>query len=262
MEMNIVDMKQFLEFGKGLIDIGEKQGVTLRLLGHLAVREHVARHIELLDHLERIPTHDVDFMGYSKEQNKADLMFTEVGYEPDPSVAFSQEYGVKRLIYHHRETKVMVEVFLDELSMSHTINFLGRLELDHPTISLVDLFLSKLQIQEINEKDIKDLIVLLAEHDFGSGDRDLIDLDYFLKIMSNDWGFCHTVTTNLDKLKDWVCQYDVITNEIREIVNVKLDDLLSRIENEPKSLRWKVRAKIGTRVKWYQDVNEVENIHQ
>ncbi|MGB2965160.1 MAG: hypothetical protein WBB69_14360 [Anaerolineales bacterium] len=257
-----MDMKQFLEFGKGLVEIGEKQGVTLRLLGHLAVRQHITRHIELLDHLERIPTHDVDFMGYSKEQNEADRMFIELGYEPDPSVAYSQEYGIKRLIYHHRKTKVMAEIFFDQLPMSHTINFLGRLELDYPTISLVDLFLSKLQIQEINEKDIKDLIVLLAEHDFGPGDRDLIDIDYFLKIMSDDWGFCHTATTNLGKLKDWVGRYDVISDEVRESVEVKLADLLSRMENEPKSLRWKLRAKIGTRVKWYQDVSEVQNIHQ
>jgi len=257
-----VDMKQFLEFGMGLVEIGEKQGVTLRLLGHLAVRQHITRHFELLDHLERIPTHDVDFMGYSKEQNEADRMFIGLGYEPDPSVAYSQEYGVKRLIYHHRETKIMVEIFLDQLPMSHTIDFLGRLELDQPTISLVDLLLSKIQIQEINEKDIKDLIVLLAEHDLGPGDRDLIDIDYFLKIMSDDWGFYHTAITNLGNLKDWVHRYDVITDKVRESVEVKLADILNRMENEPKSMRWKIRAKIGTRVKWYQDVSEVQNIHQ
>jgi hypothetical protein len=116
---------------------------------------------ELLDLLERMPTRDIDFMGYSKEQAKADRMFKELGYEPDPSVAYSLEYGIQRLTYHQREEQIMAEFFLDELRMAHTLDFRGWLELDSPTISLVYLLLSKLQIHETTEKDIKDMIACL-----------------------------------------------------------------------------------------------------
>ena len=104
-----MDTKQLMELGKQLVIQGEERGVTLRILGHLAVRDHVQDHYELLDLLERVPTHDIDFMGYSKEMAAAESMFLDLGYEPDPSVAFSQEYGVQRLIYHHRENDLSIQ---------------------------------------------------------------------------------------------------------------------------------------------------------
>jgi hypothetical protein len=159
---------ELLKLALDLVERGAQQGVTLRLLGSLAVRSHIQDSGGLLDLLERMPTRDIDFMGYSKEQTQADKMFIGLGYEPDPSVAYSLEYGIQRLIYHQRDEQIMAEVFLDELKMAHTIDFRGRLELDSPSISLVDLLLTKLQIQQITEKDIKDMIALLAEHEIGT----------------------------------------------------------------------------------------------
>lgn len=183
---------ELLKLAKQLVDQGAKQGVTLRIIGHLAVRDHVTKHLEMLEILQRIPTHDIDFMGYTKERDQADRMFKELGYKADPSVAFSQEYGVQRLIYHHENGQIMVEIFLDELRMAHTLDFRNRFELDNPTISLVDLLLSKLQIQDISGKDLKDIIVLLAEHETGSGERELIDIDYLLKLTRKNWGLYYT----------------------------------------------------------------------
>jgi hypothetical protein len=257
-----MDPDDLLELACFLVDKGAKQGVTLRILGSLAARYHMEDTGGLLDLLKRVPTHDIDFMGYSKEQAQADRMFKDLGYEPDRSVAFSQEYGVQRLIYHQREQGIMAEIFLDELRMAHTLDFRGRLELDSPTISLVDLLLSKLQIIKINEKDLKDMIALLAEHDLGSGDRELIDIDYLLKLVSEDWGLYYTSTTNLGKVKQWVQRYEVIDNTTRQNVEDKLDIITHRMEGQPKSRRWKLRARIGTRVKWYSDVGDVYDVHK
>ena len=257
-----MDTKQLLELGKELVIQGEERGVTLRILGHLAVRDHVQDHYELLDLLERVPTHDIDFMGYSKEMEAAERMFLDLGYEPDPSVAFSQEYGVQRLIYHHHENEIMAEIFLDELNMAHMLDFRGRLELDTPTISLVDLLLSKLQIQNISEKDIKDMIVLLAEHELGSAGREQVDVEYLLKLTRNEWGLYYTASKNLAMIKEFAGNYDVIDEATRGTVNAKVDDIVKRIDDEPKTMRWKIRAKVGTRAKWYQDVGDVEDIHR
>lgn len=245
------------ESARQLVDQGKERGVTLRILGHLAVRNHIRDRIELLDLLKRVPTRDIDFMGYSKEQVQADHMFKELGYEADPAVAFSQEYGIKRLIYHNHGTGIMAEIFLDELRMAHTLDFRGRLELDYPTISLIDLLLSKLQIQQITEKDIKDLIALLVEHELGAKGREFIDVNYLLKLISKNWGLYYTALTNLDTVRETLDHYEVIDVPTRQNVEAKLVGIMERMEAEPKSSRWKLRAKVGTRVKWYEDVGDV-----
>lgn len=240
-----------------LVDKAKERGVTLRILGHLAVRTHVQNNRELIDALKRKPTHDIDFMGYSNETTAANKFFIdELGYTLDPMVAYSQEFGIKRLIYH-KENGLMAEIFQDDLRMAHTVHFKNRLELDSPTISLVDLFLSKLQIHEINEKDIQDLIVLLVEHDLGSEDKELIDVDYMVKRFSDDWGFYFTATENLEKTRHFIKQYDVLNDEQRLIAEGRINAILECIEKAPKSMKWKLRAKIGTRKKWYEDVREV-----
>jgi hypothetical protein len=256
------DPASLTELAKSLIDQGTARGVTLRLMGHLAVREHVQENMGLLDLLKRVPTHDIDFMGYSRDQEEADRMFKELGYQADPSVAFSQEYGIQRLIYHQRENGIMAEIFLDQLRMAHSLDFRGRLELDSPTISLVDLLLSKLQIQDISEKDIQDMIVLLAEHELGSGDREQIDLGYMLKLTRDDWGLYHTASKNLSMVRSMVGQYEAIELPTRGIVDAKVEEIKARMEEVPKTIHWKLRARIGTRVKWYQEVGDVENIYR
>ncbi len=252
---------ELLEIARSLVDKGRDYGLTLRLLGSLAARAHIKNNVGFLDLLQRTPTHDIDFMGYSKEQNNADRMFAALGYEKDRSVAFSGEYGVQRLIYHQRQAGLMAEIFLDELKMAHTIDMRGRLELDEPTISLADLMLSKLQIYQISEKDIKDMIAILAEHDLGSGDKERIDTDYIVSLLRDDWGFYYTATGNLKKVKELVHNYSVIEPAIQSAVAGKAEALLAQVDAAPKSMRWKLRARIGTRVKWYEDVGDVHDIY-
>lgn len=250
---------ELLEIALDLVAKGMAQGVTLRLLGSLAIRAHTQGTSKLIDLLQRVPTHDIDFMGYSKEHINSDRMFKDLGYEPDPSVAFSQEYGIQRLIYHDRTQGIMAEIFQDKLRMAHTLDFLGRLELDSPTISLVDLLLSKLQIQRITEKDIKDMIALLAEHGLGNGDRELLDVNYLLKLTSDEWGLYYTAKNNLSVVREWVNHMQVLDATLRQDVDAKLEQIINRMEAEPKNRRWKLRAKIGTHMRWYEEVGDVRH---
>jgi hypothetical protein len=253
----VMNPDELLETACHLVDQGAKHGITLRFLGHQAVRQHVQIKRELIDLLKRVPTHDIDFLGYSKDTAKANKFFIdELGYVPDPAVAFSQEYGVQRLIYNH-SNGIMAEIFLDQLRMAHTLDFRGRLELDYPTISLVDLLLSKLQIVQLTEKDIKDMVVLVAEHDLGTGDREKIDLNYLLQLTRNDWGLNYTVSTNLGKVREFLDTLEALDNQTRKLVAERLKTMLQKMDAEPKTLRWKARASIGTRMKWYEDVGDV-----
>ena len=106
----------------------------------------------------------------------------------------------------------MIEVFFDKLEMNHTISFNKRLEADSPTLPLSELLLQKTQIVKINEKDIKDIIVLLRAHDVGKRDNETINLEALAQAgLISDWGFYYTVTTNLQKVKDFTRNNDTLT---------------------------------------------------
>jgi len=131
------------------------------------------------------------------------------------------------------------------------------LEIDHPTISLSDLLLEKLQIVEINEKDIIDCIILFREHEVGEDDKTTINMKYISKLFSGDWGWWRTGTMNLDKIKHFAEKYDKLTDEDKKIVIERIDKLREAIDKHPKSMGWKMRAKVGDKKKWYRDVEEV-----
>ena len=120
--------------------------------------------------------------------------------------------------------------------------------------------LEKLQIVKINEKDIKDLIVLILEHEIGENGKETVNAKHIAKILAKDWGFYYTVTTNLNKVESFLQKYEVLTQENKEVISTRIKKLLKYIEDEPKPLKWKLRAKIGPAAKWYEEVEEVERV--
>jgi hypothetical protein len=239
-----------------LIEAASSQGLHLRATGSIAIRMHSQKNASFLDAMGRRRFRDIDFWGYAKEQKAIEHLLEKDGYLADPAIKQAHEWGVKRLIYENPQTHVKIDVFMDELVMAHTIHFKGRLDVDYPTIGLADLLLSKLQIHQITENDFIDTIVLLAEHQMGSGDRELIDMRYIVDIMRNDWGFTHTVLDNLKKTHEAVGRYD-LPEEIAGQVRTTITAMAEQIESAPKTTRWKLRARVGTRSKWYEDVDDV-----
>ena len=160
-----------------------------------------------------------------------------------------------RLIFFDPNTEGLhTDVFFDKLEFCHDIPFKGRLEVDYPTLPLAELLLEKLQIVQINEKDIVDIIMLTREHDMGSSDKEVINADRIAKLLSEEWGFYYTATTNLKKVRDeFLPTYTALGEDDRSDVAKKITLLLDRIENEPKSMSWKVRARVGASRKWYRD---------
>jgi hypothetical protein len=120
------------------------------------------------------------------------------------------------------------------------------------------MLLEKMQIVQINEKDIIDTIMLLLEHPLGEGDKETINIDRISKICGSDWGFWRTVSMNLDKVRLLAQGYKQLTDEQKKHVNSQVDFALDYMEKEPKSLAWKLRSRVGDRVKWYKEVDEVD----
>ena len=203
-------------------------------------------------------------MGYSKQSSQIYKLFEELGYPVDRRIqAF---FGRIRGIWYHPQNLYHVDVFYDTLLFSHDIYFgskpgQGRLDLDSPTITLTDIFLEKTQIHEINEKDIKDLIVLLRGHAIGDSEDETINLDRISEVICNDWGFWYDMKINLEKTLHFLKQYyseKIIKKEEFEDVSIKTQKIIAHIENTPKTKNWQKRSKIGTDKPWWCEVEEVE----
>ena len=250
----------FLKEALRIVEHASKQEVPVRVMGALAYRIHSPEFEWLHKKLERLQGGqeftDIDLMSYAVHRDRMESLFAGIGYLPEPRARKLPPIWAYRHMYVEPNGRFLVDLFFDKLEMSHTLDLRGRLELDYPTLPLVDLLMEKTQIVQVNEKDIKDAVVLIRAHSIGRGDREAIDADYLAKLLSNDWGFCHTVTRNLEKLKRFVSGYDAIPAADRSDILSKVDGLLARIVEEPKSVGFKMRAKIGEKKKWYNEVGE------
>ncbi len=250
--------QEFERLALEIVDQAQKQGLHLRLLGAVAFRIHCPGHATMQESMNRVLT-DLDFAGYFKEDRAVEKFFTNgLGFATQQA-ALTPGLFVGRKIYHDPTgQRPHVDIFFDKLDMCHVVSWEGRLDIDTPTICLADLMLEKLQIVRLNEKDVKDMIMLLLEHEVGGSDKEIVNGKYMAKTFGKDWGFYYTATTNLKKVKDSLGRYAVLTDDDRRVVSSRVDQLLDMIEKEPKSMGWKFRAKIGTKTKWYNDVEEVE----
>lgn len=240
-----------------LAESARKHELAIRVMGACAVKIHCQKYRELHDgSLDRVVT-DMDFMSRRRDREHLKQFFLSEGYKPATRLmAMTEEV---RHLYDNPQTGIHVDVFFDELSMCHRIDFRDRLEVDFPTIAVADLLLEKLQIVEMNEKDVKDVVVLFLEHDVGENDSDSINATYIAKLLSKDWGFYHTATTNLSRIDGMLSPrfQSFIQEAGTETASRRINALLTRVESEPKSISWRTRAKIGTKRKWYTDVEEI-----
>lgn len=231
--------------------------LTLRLAGSFAVWERCPDHVGLLAALGRRQFRDLDYLASSTQKRTIEAVFTTLGFTLDPTIRQSQEFGIKRYIYHDPSSSLKVDIFMDTLVMAHTIDLRGRLEIHPRTLSVADLLLTKLQIHEITENDLIDCTVLLAEHDLHDTEDGAIDVARLVAVLSDDWGFTTTVLDNLDKITAALDRFDALPADVRDRVAGRTSALRARIEAAPKSTRWKLRARVGRRVRWYEDVDEV-----
>jgi hypothetical protein len=247
---------EHLEYVDRALDLVEKargQGVEFRILGSLAYRLHCPANIRLFDEMKRDLT-DVDLAASGKQRKQARSFLESEGYAIDRDLLVATEGS--RWAFTDTSSEMVVDIFFDELYFCHPIPLRDRLHLDYPTITPTDLLLEKMQIVEINPKDIKDSLVLLLEHPIDASSSDAIDASYIARLLAADWGFYYTVTRNLDRLQPRKADYGALAERGWAIVGERVNELRQTIEEEPKSRKWKIRARIGPRKKWYQEVAE------
>jgi hypothetical protein len=149
-----------------------------------------------------------------------------------------------------------VDVFIDSFRMCHQIPLADRLDNNGPTVPLAELLLTKLQIIELNEKDVRDTVLLLHGHTVEEHDDDAVNAGQIAHLCAADWGLWRTITANLERCRDHIDDYELEPGD-GERISSRFDELLGRIEDEPKSRGWKLRAKVGERKRWYELPEEV-----
>ena len=239
---------------KRIIKASDEAGILLRVIGSLAFQMHCLKYGYLQEAMGRAYT-DIDFAGYRKQTQEIKNLMADLGYTERQNVFIFSEGD--RSIFDNPDVGIYVDVFYDKLDFCHEISWKERLEVDAPTIPLAEMLLEKMQIVEINEKDVIDTIMLLLEHPLGDTDDETINIKLIAELCSTDWGLWRTTTMNLDKVRQLAHGYEQLKEEQKAYIESQVTSALERIEAEPKSLAWRLRDRVGDRVKWYKEVDEV-----
>jgi hypothetical protein len=231
-----------------------RAGIPLRLIGGLAVR------VLCPDFPPRTrDRQDLDLASTSAARPHLTELLVGLGYEPDRR--FNALYGHKQLYFASPRGRA-VDVLVDALEMCHVLEFRDRIERMPVTIDVTDLLLSKLQIVEINQKDVVDVVYLLAAYPVVEGDEPgTIGLDRIRTIVSDDWGWWRTLTGTLEHIRDVAetRREDLLLTGGNYDVLGGLHLIKEAADTVPKTLRWKLRARIGERKRWYQVPDEEEH---
>jgi hypothetical protein len=238
-----------------ILQASENAGLLLRVIGSLAFQMHCPKYGYLQAAMGRAYT-DIDFAAYRKQTREIKTLMAGLGYVENKEVAILSEGN--RSIFENTSTGLHVDVFFDKLDFCHMVSWDGRLEVDSPTIPLSEMVLEKMQIVRINEKDVIDTIMLLLEHPLGDSDHEMINIGRIAELCAKDWGLWRTTTMNMEKVSALAAGYEQLGDEQKAQIVSQIKMALDRIEAEPKSMSWRIRSRVGDRVKWYKDVDEVQ----
>lgn len=229
-----------------LVEMAAQRGVELRVLGGRAFRHHVVGRAPA--HLVR-PPGDLDLFTLSRFRKGVQEVLEDIGMAPDRE--FNVINGKTRMIYWDGEEKV--DVFIDEFRMCHQLDLRRRMELQPVTLPVADLLLTKLQIVELNEKDMKDLLAILLTSRITDHDAEqAINVEYLAAVLAKDWGLWRTCTHNLDKIAQASGELLRGAAEAVEAVEDRIRQIARAVEESAKSTSWRLRAVVGERVRWYE----------
>jgi hypothetical protein len=234
-----------------LLGAAEQAGIPMRVLGGMAIVMHAG---ERLHPLFKREIRDIDFATAKGNGRKASRLLVAEGYEANRT--FNAMHGAHRLLFYDDSHARQVDIFVGSFEMCHTLPLTERLLLEPVTLPLAELVMTKLQIVKLNAKDHDDLYALLLTHDVSDSDDEAINAQRIAELCGKDWGLYRTFKLNLERLNEDLATVD-LSQEDRDLIVTRLRRLDDEIEAAPKSAKWKMRAKVGDRVRWYEDPDEV-----
>ena len=235
-----------------LISAAHEKAILMRAIGGLAIRSRCGDVQKIFSRQYA----DLDFVAAESDRRKMEPFFTEMGYESNRQ--FNLLNGSKRQIYFDPTSERHVDIFIGNFEMCHKLPMNNRLHLDPVTVPLTELLLSKAQVVQLNRKDALDLASLLLYNETGNDDDNRINLAYIAQLCSQDWGLYKTTSINLKRVEEIVSEEKVeLTETERGLILKRISEISQTFETMPKSIAWQMRDKVGTRVRWYEEVEEV-----
>jgi hypothetical protein len=228
-----------------VLEAARASDVPVRLIGGLAVYFHS----EDIPAPLRRSYGDIDLATTRSANRRTTELLTELGYAP--SREFNALNGNRRLVFYDEQNGRKLDVFVESFELCHTIPISDRIELDPHTIPLAELLLTKLQVVELTDKDVRDIVTLLDRHDVAAHDDDAINAHFIAGLTADDWGLWRTVKLNVERLHELMPSL-ALDEAAQAQALARLDALWQRIEDEPKSRRWRMRDRVGDRKRWYE----------
>jgi hypothetical protein len=236
-----------------VVGAATEQGITVRVVGSAGIRMHCSHAAGLMDQIER-PAKDLDLIVTNRDRGKLRSLLEDRGYVADRDLLVAME---GRRFAFAQENGVDIDVFVEKLEFCHTIELGGRWQQHPTTIPIEDLLLQKLQVHEPTQSDVIDAAVLLATHEVGAADdAERINLDYIADVLARDWGFHRDATANLARVRNAAGQDVPLPPERLARLNDTSDRLEKAIDSARKTTAWKLRARVGERMQWWDDVDE------
>jgi hypothetical protein len=246
-----VPISDIVAEARRLMTAAEERNVAVRLLGGLAVRLGIPEQETPVVVREY---KDIDLAAARGQGKSVGAFLQEMGYEADR--AFNATNGHSRLLFWDVGNSRQVDVFVGSFEMCHQIPIADRLLAGGVGIPLAELLLTKLQVVELNAKDASDIHTILFHHEVADDDAGRINADQVAKLCASDWGLWRTTKLNLERIRDGL-PASGLSPEHQQVILDRLHRLWERIETQPKSRKWKLRSRIGDKVRWYEEPEEV-----
>jgi hypothetical protein len=228
--------------GLRIVERARREGLDVYLLGGVAI---AARRPPQTSPLLERPFNDIDVIATTAAGRQVSALLTALGYVADAD--FNAVNGRTRMLFRDEANARDLDVLIGEFVMCHELPVLDEATRAEATIPLADLLLTKLQIVEINRKDVWDAYNLLHDHE--------LDADRIAQLCARDWGLWRTVTGNLALLRRPE-HAGVLADAARALVSERIARIEQAIDGAKKSRRWSMRSRIGERVRWYEEPEE------
>jgi hypothetical protein len=235
--------------GRRVVEAAAERELPLRALGGVAVG--------ILCPSSRRPPlvreyADIDLATTASVKDEVIGLLESLGYVGDKE--FNLLHGHRRLYFWDERNQRQLDVFVDEANLCHRIVLKTRLDAAPLTLSLADLTVLKLQVVETNEKDYLDICAIFADHDLSADDSG-VNSTRITDLAAADWGLWRTLGIVSERSERFALELSGFDSG--ELVAERLRRLRAQLDQVPKSRRWKLRARIGDRKRWYELPEEV-----